>query len=66
MDADWQAYGLKCQDGKSSLVYYPEYMTVKELADAVKEARKVDKKTMIQIPHHLPKNPFHLMLWSFD
>ena len=48
---------MKSNYDQSSLLYYPEYVTVKLLTDAVKQIRS-EKRSLVRIPQHLPRRPF--------
>ena len=65
-DSNWLPFDLQRDDGHSSLVYYPKYMTVKKLTDAVKHVRQNQKMHVIHVPFQLPKDPFHRWMWSFE
>ena len=65
-DSNWLPFDLQRDDGHSSLVYYPKYMTVKKFTDAVKHVRQKQKMHVLRTPYHLPKDPFHQKMWSFE
>ena len=50
---------------KSRVCYFPFRVTIKDLSDAFRTARKDQKKSMVQVAKHLSK---HLQnnIWSFD
>ena len=50
---------------KSRFCYFREYVTIKNLSDAFRTARKDEKKSMVQVAKHLSKW-LQNYIWSFD
>ena len=50
---------------KSRVCYFREFVTIKELSDAFRTARKDQKKSMVQVAKHLSKC-LQNYIWSFD
>ena len=65
-DADWLPYEAKGNYDHSSLIYYPEYVSVMDFTYAVKQTRKQEKMSLMRTPQHLPKMPFQDFMWSWS
>ena len=50
---------------KSRVCYFQNLVTIKELSDAFRTARKDQKKSMVQVAKHLSK-VLQDFIWSFD
>ena len=50
---------------KSRVCYFPHVVTIKDLSDAFRTARKDQKKSMVQVAKHLSKG-LQDEIWSFD